>query len=135
MNMQRTFLFAALAAAALVIAAPASEARGRHVSGSFQTQRGAVYQGQANVERGRGFRHRDATITGPRGRQTSVTDDRTWGQGEYSRDHERTFANGDTRSVETNAERTAPGEWDAQRTVTGRNGNTRTQTGTFEVTH
>ncbi|HVY83805.1 MAG TPA: hypothetical protein VG943_01625 [Caulobacterales bacterium] len=127
-------IFAVITAAAFVATAAPSEARGRHVHGSLQTQRG-VYQGGANVERGRGFRHRDATITGPNGRQTSVIDDRAWNarEGTYSRDHERTFANGQTRGVETDAQRTAPGAWSAERTVTGRNGETRTQTGDFSV--
>ncbi|HVZ98741.1 MAG TPA: hypothetical protein VG841_00340 [Caulobacterales bacterium] len=129
-------LFAALAAAALVATASPSEARGRHVHATAHTGHGA-YTGDANVNRSRGQRHRDATVTGPRGRQTSVTDDRAWNlqEGAYSRDHERTFPNGDTRALQTEASRTAPGEWTVDRSVTGRNGETRTQTGEIQVTH
>jgi hypothetical protein len=87
------------------------------------------------VRRQRGARTRDAQATGPNGATTSVHDERSWNraEGEATHDRTRTFANGDTRSVSSDVERTAPGEYAATRTVTGRDGETRTQTGAFTV--
>ena len=130
----------AMAAAALALvgglmATPDAEARGRRGQATVQTQHGAV-TGTGSVSRQRGSRTRDATVTGPNGRETSVHDQRTVNreEGTYSHDRQRTYANGDTRAVETDAQRTGEGQWSAERTVTGRNGETRTQTGDFTAT-
>lgn len=113
----------------LVIAGPA-EARGRHVSGTWTTHRG-TYSGSADVVRTRGFRSRDAQITGPNGGQRTVSDQRTWSRrdGTYAHDRDVSFADGTSRTVDADANRVAPGTWDYSRTVTGRNGQTRTQDG------
>ncbi len=131
-----TFAAAALMCAATVFAAGAeAQPRSRHVQGSVETPRG-VYQGEASVARSQGMRTRNASVTGPNGGQTSVQDSRAWSraEGTYSRDRTRTFANGDTRSLDVDAARTAPGEFSATRTITGRNGETRTQTGQVQIT-
>lgn len=129
-----TIALAACIAASSVAFAAEADARVRRGQASVETQRG-VYQGQSRVERTRGHRSREASVIGPNGRQSSVSDDRSWNrqQGTYSHDRQRIFANGDTRSVEADAQRTAPGEWSAQRSVVGRNGETRTQSGTFNA--
>jgi hypothetical protein len=98
----------------------------------MHTQHGTYY-GQSTTTRTQGSRARQATATGPNGGQTSLTDQRSWGGGAYSHDRTRTFANGDTRTVDADAVRTAPGEWNYDRTITGRNGQTRTQSGTVQV--
>ena len=47
----------------------------------------------------------------------------------------RTFRDGSTRSVDTGVVKTGDGAFDASRTVTGRDGETREQTGSFTVTN
>lgn len=132
--MLKTGTFIITAALALTAFAAPADARVRHVQATAQTQHG-TFLGQSTVSRQPGLRTRDATITGPNGGQSSVYDQRAWGGGTYSHDRDRTFANGDTRSVDTDATRTAPGEWSYERDVTGRNGETHSQTGTVTVTH
>ena len=130
----RTFLTAALIAASAIAAATPADARERRVMATIQTQHG-TYQGQSLVQRSRGQRTREASIVGPNGGQTSLTDQRRWNAqaGTLSHDRTRIFANGDTRIVAADAVRTAPGVWSAQRTITSRNGHTRTQTGTILI--
>ncbi|MDX2275355.1 MAG: hypothetical protein NW206_07870 [Hyphomonadaceae bacterium] len=124
-----TFILAATFAVAL--AAPA-DARVRQVQGSVQTQHG-TYHGQATTTRQPGQRTRSATVVGPNGGQTSVYDNRSWGDGAYSHDRTRNFANGDTRTVDADATRIDQGVWAYDRSVTGRNGETRTQSGTVTI--
>jgi len=111
-----------------------ADARERRTRVTGQGERGAV-TGESVVNRGAGYRHRSATVTGENGRQRSVEDNRAWSRedGAYSRDHNVTRANGATRNVATDAQRTGEGQYEAQRTVTGANGETRTQSGTFAV--
>ena len=124
--------------AAVIIAglfvASAAEARERHVSGTWTTHRG-TFTGHADVVRTRGFRSRDAVITGPNGGQRTVSDRRTWSMrnGAYSHDRRVTFADGTSRTLDADARRVAPGTWDYSRTVTGRNGDTRTVEGTIVI--
>ena len=128
----------AVACAAVIIAglsfADAADARARHVSGSWTTHRG-TYTGSADVVRTRGFRSRDAQIIGPNGGQRTVSDQRTWSRrdGTFTHDRDVTFADGTSRSVDADANRVAPGAWDYSRTVTARNGETRTQDGTIII--
>jgi hypothetical protein len=128
----------AAAYAAVIIAglsfAGAAEARERHVSGSWTTHRG-TYTGHADVVRTRGFRSRDAVITGPNGGRRTVSDRRAWSRanGTYTHDRDVTFADGTSRTVDVDAHRVAPRTWDYSRTVTGRDGNTRTWDGTVIV--
>jgi hypothetical protein len=86
--------------------------------------------------RTRGFRSRDAQVTGPKGGQRTVSDQRTWSRrdGTYSHDRDVSFADGTSRTVDAGANRVAPGRWDYSRTVTGRNGETRTQDGAIVIT-
>ena len=129
----------AAACAAIIVAATAfagaADARERRVSGTWTNHRG-TYTGSADVARTRGFRSRDAVIAGPNGGQRTVSDRRAWDRraGTYSHDRRVTFADGASRTVDADAQRTAPGQWDYSRTVTGRNGQTQTQTGTYVVT-
>lgn len=127
-------VLAAIAATALMASAGAADARVRHVSGTWQTPRG-VFTGDSTVTRGRGFRDRNAVFTGPNGRQRTVQDNRTWDAqaGTYDRDHTVTYADGKTRTVDVDVQRTAPGQYAFERDVTGRNGQTRTQTGTYVI--
>jgi len=52
-----------------------AQARERHVSGTWTTHRG-TFTGHADVVRTRGFRSREAVITGPNGGQRIVSDRR-----------------------------------------------------------
>ena len=121
--------------AATVIHIPDADAKGRRATGQVQTHRGTATV-QRDTFRSRGERSRTTTATGPNGRTTTATDNRTrdHAEGTYTRDRDRTYADGATRSVDVDAQRTAPGEYSASRTVTGRNGDTRTQTGEFNRT-
>lgn len=138
--MSKTTKLAALAAAAL-IATPIlaisvdADARERRVRGSVETARG-TYQGEATTVRQRGLRTRDATITGPNGGQRTVQDERQWNRqdGVYTRDRTTTFADGTQRTLDTDVLRTGEGTFSASREVTGRNGETRIQTGDFTRT-
>lgn len=127
-------LFAAALMTAGVFVTSEADARVRRGHATVQTDRGE-YDVNSRVERRRGFRGRDAVITGPNGRQSSVHDQRTWNRREGVRTHdrERVFANGDTRTVSSDAQRTEPGVWAYERDVTGRNGETRSQTGTVTI--
>ena len=55
-------------------------------------------------------------LTGDNGRTRTVHDQRAWNhaEGTYSRDHDVTGPGGRTRSVDVDAERTAPGFWTDQ---------------------
>lgn len=133
-----SFSAKAAACAAIIAAmafASAAEARERHVSGTWTNHRG-TYTGSADVVRTRGFHSRNAVITGPNGGQRTVSDQRAWNRqaGTYSHNRRVTFADGTSRTVDADARRTAPGQWEYSRTVTGRNGQTRTQTGTYVIT-
>ena len=128
----------AAACAAVIVAGLAfageAQARERHVSGAWTTHRG-TYTAHADVVHTRGFRSRDAVITGPNGGQRIVSDRRVWNRqaGTYRRDHVTRFADGTTRTLNVDAHRVAPGTWDYSRTVTSRNGHTRTVGGSVVV--
>jgi hypothetical protein len=128
----------AAACAAAVIAGLAlageAQARERHVSATWTTHRG-TYSGHADVARTRGFRSRDAVITDPNGGQRTVSDQRTWSRanGTYTHDRDVTFADGTSRTVNADAHRIAPRTWAYSRTVTGRDGETRTWDATIII--
>jgi len=128
---------AAIALTALTLSAAydAADARGRRVQGQVATQRG-TFNGQAEVNRQRGSRTRNAEVTGPNGGQRTVEDNRNWSRedGTYSHDRTTTGPNGASRNVNTDVVRTGDGQFEAQREVTGRNGEIRTQTGEFTAT-
>lgn len=134
MRTSHSLLLGLVAAGAFAAAVDDADARVRRGQATVETPRG-VFQGQGSVQRQRGERVREGVITGPNGGQTSVTDQRTWNrqEGVASHDRERVFPNGDTRTVEADAWRTAPGEWSAQRTVTGVDGEVRAQSGDFST--
>jgi hypothetical protein len=103
--------FGAIVTAALLLlplgaALDSADARTRRGNATVTTERGTV-QRQTTTTRTRGSRSRDTVTTGPNGAQ---------------------------RSVSTDVDRTAPGEFSMSREVTGRNGETRTQTGDFTRT-
>ncbi len=127
-------LAAAVLAATFAPIADAS-ARERRSAGSVTTQRG-TYQGQAVRTRQPGQVSRDATVTGPKGAQQSVSQrrQRDAAAGTASADRTRTFSDGSSRNVNNQVQQTGEGAYAAQRTVTGRNGETRTQTGQFATT-
>jgi hypothetical protein len=134
----RSSVKAAVCAAVIVTGlsfAGSADARERHVSGSWTTHRG-TYAGTADVVRTRGFRSREAQITGPNGGQRTVSDQRSWSRrdGTYTHDRDVTFADGTSRAVDADANRVSPGVWDYSRTVTGRNGETHSQDGTIVIT-
>jgi len=128
----------AAARAVLIIAslsfASAAEARERHVSATWTTHRG-TFTGHADVVRTRGFRSRDAVVTGPNGGQRTVSDRRAWSMqnGTYSHDRHVTFADGTSRTVDADARRVAPGTWDYSRSVTRRDGQIGTINGTVII--
>lgn len=125
------FAIAALTAAAVYDTA---DARTRRAHGSVTSQHGTV-TAERVTHRERGSRTRDTTITGANGRQRSAHDERTWNreEGTYSRDHVTTYGDGSQRSVDVDGVRTGQGQYSVDRSVTGRNGETRTQSGDFSV--
>jgi len=118
-----------------VVHAPDADARGRRVSGQVHTQRGTATV-QRDTVREKGVRSRTTTATGPEGRAASRSETRTRDRasGTASREVDRTYADGSTRSVESSLQRTGEGAYSGTRTVTGRDGETRTQTGDFTRT-
>lgn len=134
MKATKLLFAAALSAIAVCATSVSAEARVRSAHASVQTGRG-VYTADARTERLRGSRTRDVTVTGPNGGQRVSHDARTWSRdaGTYSRDHLTTYNDGTTRTVDVDAARTGPGQYSGTRTVTGRNGVTRTQTGVIVV--
>jgi hypothetical protein len=78
-----------------------------------------------------GARERTAKIVGARGGQATVS--RSMNRGERSVSRDVALPSGATRSVDRNAVRTGDGQWSVDREVTGRNGETRTQTGAATV--
>jgi hypothetical protein len=114
---------------------PDADARDRRVSGKVQTQRGTTTV-QRDTMREPGMRTRSTSATGPKGRTTSATETRTRDReaGTATRDRDRTYADGTTRSVDSEVQRTGEGTYATSRTVTGRDGETRTQTGDFTRT-
>src|SRR5262245_46064633 len=107
----------AVACAAVILVglafAGVAVARERRVSGSWTTHPG-TFTGSADVVRTRGFRSRDAQITGPNGGRRTVSDQRAWSrvEGTYSHDRIVTFADGASRTVDADAHRVSPGAWD-----------------------
>ena len=124
---------AALLCSAAFIA-PA-EARTRHATAQVHGQRGSASAERTTV-RARGERSRTTTVTGANGRTTTATDTRARDRqaGTATHEHDRTYADGATRSVDANAQRTGAGTYSASRTVTGRDGESHTQTGDFTRT-
>ena len=83
----------------------------------------------------RGARSRTVQWTGAHGNHRTTETSRTWNrrQGVATRDRTTTFNDGSQRTVDVDRQRTAPGAYSVSREVTGRNGDTRTQTGDFTV--
>lgn len=135
MSRKLNFLIATAFAALILVPIHSADARERRSAGSVTTQRG-TYHGEAVRTRQPGQSTRDATITGPNGRQQSVSQQRQRDAeaGTASTDRTRTFSDGSSRNVNNQVQQTGEGAYAAQRTVTGRNGETRTQTGEFETT-
>ena len=133
--MRRIALLMCAALAALIAAPLEADARGRRLEGVVTGARGH----QATVARDISARGRDrsahTSISGENGRTRDVWRSRDIDPGARSRSSDVTFSDGATRSVDRTATRTAPGEWTVEREVTGRNGETRTQTGSANVTH
>ena len=126
------------ALAALVLAATAvagvADARERRVQAEVQTKRGTAV-GAATVVREKGLRSREASWTKANGKTGAIQDTRTWDRaaGTYDHDRTRTFANGEQRTVDASAQRTAPGEYEVTRTVTNRDGETTTKSGAITI--
>lgn len=85
--------------------------------------------------RGHGSRSRTVEWTGQNGRHRTTDVSRTWDRraGVATRDRTTTFNDGSQRSVDVDRQRTSPGAYAVTRTVTGRNGETRTQTGDYVI--
>lgn len=128
---------AAIAMTALTMSAAFddADARTRRAQGSVATQRGTI-SGASETVRERGSRSRESSSTGANGRTRSTQDDRSWNReaGTYTHDRTTTYANGTQRSVDTDVLRTGEGTYSASREITGRNGETRIQTGDFTRT-
>jgi hypothetical protein len=135
MKLPTLTLAAAVALTALAVPAASfddAEARVRRAQGTVTTNRG-TYSGNAEVRRSRGARERSATVTGPNGGSRHVEDNRTWGDGVRTHDRTTTFNDGSQRTVESELLHTGEGTYSGSRQVTGRNGDTRVQTGDFTV--
>jgi hypothetical protein len=126
---------AAVLAFAGAIEAAEAQPRGRRAQGQIQTQHGTLGVDRS-VERGKGFRNKTTTVTGPNGGQASAARSTVIDRdaGTLDRNKDRTFVDGSTRGVDLGVSKTGDGQFAAERTVTGRNGETRTQTGDFAVT-
>jgi hypothetical protein len=87
------------------------------------------------LPRGHGSRSRTVEWTGQNGRHRTTDANRTWNrrEGVATRDRTTTFNDGSQRSVDVDRLRTGPGEYSVSREVTGRNGDTRAQTGDISV--
>ena len=135
--MVKVSVLAAIAALSFCVVAGQADARTRHAHGVFAGSHGRTVTGDATTTAGRGFRDRTATWTGPNGGQRNVNDQRTWDRqaGTYNHDRDTTFADGTTRSAATDVQRTAPGQYDVNREVTHRNGETTSQSGQVTITH
>lgn len=133
--MRTTAIFlSALILAGTAFTAAEADARVRQRHATVNTERGQ-YTANSRVERQRGERTRERTVTGPNGRQSSVYDQRRWDtqQGTYSHDRTRVYANGQTRTVDADAQRVEPGVWSYERDVTRRNGETRSRSGEITI--
>jgi hypothetical protein len=123
----------ALGLASLIATTGLAEARTvtRHFTGAH----GGV--GQGTITRAPGLREREASFTGPKGRTRSVDDARTWDRAAGTRTHDRarTFADGTQRTIDADSQRVVPGTYDVDRTVTQRDGDVITRSGTVTVTH
>jgi len=130
-------LAAAVAVLSMCVVAGQADARERHVHGVFTGGHGRTVTSDATVNAGPGFRNRQATWTGPNGGQRNVNDQRAWDAqaGTYSHERDVNYADGASRSVNASVQRTAPGEYDVNREVTHRNGQTTTQSGEVTITH
>lgn len=122
----------ALTALTLSAAFDSADARTRRVQGQIATQRGEVSV-ERQTTRERGLRNRESQVTGPNGRTRTVEDERRWSRenSAYSRDRTVTGAGGAERTVVVDAMRTGEGQYSVSREVTGRNGETRMQSGDF----
>ena len=136
-------------------------ADGRAVTGQIQTQNAGAVDYSKTVTRGEGARTvsssatfedgttrtRDSngtctqgagcasqtTLVNRAGETTTIDRSRAKTEAGYEKSRTTTFADGTTRAVDVNATATAPGAYTGVRTVTGRNGETRTQTGEVEI--
>ena len=81
-------------------------------------------------------RSRAVTVTGDNGGGFTAQSERTRDAeaGTFSADRDTTFNNGTSRAVSVDGQRTGEGTADVTRSVTGRNGETRVQTGTVQTT-
>ena len=122
-----------LSAAALMLAlAPAAEARGFRSHAVFSNGRHSVTR-DSSFTHTRGARERDTTWTGENGRTRTTDVTRTHDGNDASYNRDTTFADGTSRSIDRERDGNGDGTGEITRTITDRQGDTRTQTGSYEV--
>lgn len=107
---------------------------GRVINGDINTTNAGQIDYSREVTRSDGVRSVDATATFEDGSSISRSSDRIRTENGATYSNDVTFRDGSTRSVDTVRVGNGDGTGVIDRTVTGRNGNTRTQTGTYEIT-
>jgi hypothetical protein len=107
---------------------------GRVVTGDINTTNAGQIDYTREVTRGDGVRSVDATATFEDGSRINRSSDRTRTETGAAYSNDVTFRDGSTRSVDTVRTGNGDGTGVIERTVTGRNGETRTQTGEYEIT-
>lgn len=107
---------------------------GRVISGDINTTNAGQIDYTREVTRGDGVRSVDATATFEDGTSISRSSDRTRTENGATYSNDVTFRDGSTRSVDTVRVGNGDGTGVIDRTVTGRNGEVRTQHGEYAVT-
>lgn len=107
---------------------------GRVVSGQIQTQNHGEVDVTRDISHQDGTRTASTVATLEDGRTITSDSTRTRDGADVSYSRDTTFADGSTRAVNRERDGNGDGTGTITRTVTGRNGDTRTQTGDYVVT-
>lgn len=107
-------------------------ARDRSVEGQVTGKNGKTATVTDTAHREKGLQTRNTTVTGPNGGTTTRNVNRNWDKeaGTYGGSRTVTGPDGKSSSVTTSANRNATGGVDVSKTVTGREGESRTWSGT-----
>lgn len=142
MNVSKTLPLLAISLGVLISAdggaraAQAQEAkRQRQIEGQASGPRGTV-TGTRQTTREPGALNRSTTISGANGKSTTLDQSRQRDRaaGTASANRTRVFGDGTTRQVDKSAQRGEPGQVSGTRTVTGRDGQIRSQSGSVATT-
>lgn len=107
---------------------------GRTTTGEIQTQNHGEVEVSRNVSHQDGVRTTSTAATLEDGRTITSDSTRVRDGADVSYQRDTTFADGSTRSIDRERDGNGDGTGTVTRTVTGRNGQTHTQSGEYEVT-